>query len=133
MGENNQLTWDAESWEHPGCSWISRIAGKSLPDPIWCAEKPEYYTPNFRSVPLQFGKYMQGSTEWFRSEFSQDFKSGLKRVPARTICRVNRPFSRALNPNNVTLSWPSTPKECGSWTSYIRSLCKERNQRRQGT
>ena len=29
--------------------------GKSLPDPIWCAEKSEYYTPNIWSVPLPFG------------------------------------------------------------------------------
>ena len=41
FGGGNQLTLDAESWEHPGCSWISRIAGKSLP-PIWCSEKSDY-------------------------------------------------------------------------------------------
>ena len=37
-GNNNQLMLDAESWEHPGCSWILQIAVKSLPDPIWCSE-----------------------------------------------------------------------------------------------
>ena len=55
-GNNNQLMLEAESWEHQGCSWILQIAGKSLPDPIWCSEKPEYYTPNLRSVPLPFGE-----------------------------------------------------------------------------
>ena len=54
-GGGNQLMLDAESWEHLGCSCILGITGKSLPRPIWCAERPYYYAPNLRSVPLPFG------------------------------------------------------------------------------
>ena len=52
--KDNQLTSDPDSWEHPGCSWISRIAGKSLSHMIWCSEKSDYYMPNLLSIPLLF-------------------------------------------------------------------------------
>ena len=53
-GKDNKLTLDSNSWKHSGCSWILRIAGKSLPDPIWCSEKSDHYTQNLRFVPFPF-------------------------------------------------------------------------------